>query len=175
VNKRAAEAWEDQAVARISADGLMTRAAANPYPTGQVPAGVSVLLMAVDTQDTWLEVSVWGYGRGEESWLVWHEKVQGDPSDLGPNGPWAQVDVIRQTQWPRDGGARRRRDDGAGRRNGRRECGRPHRRCRDPQGDLCAGSDDQHHRLTRATRPDASPGRMTVSTSPGVTPGGGVR
>lgn len=104
VNKRAAEAWEDQAVARISADGLMTRAAANPYPTGQVPAGVSVLLMAVDTQDTWLEASVWGYGRGEESWLVWHEKVQGDPSDLGPNGPWAQVDVIRQTQWPREGG-----------------------------------------------------------------------
>ena len=106
VNKRAAAAWEEQAVARVSADGLMSRAAENPYPSGQLPSGVSVVIMAVDTQDTWLEISVWGFGRGEEAWLIWHEKVQGDPSDLGATGPWAQVDVIRRTQWPhQDGGA----------------------------------------------------------------------
>lgn len=104
VNKRAASAWEDEAVARLSADGLMARAAAEPYPTGQCPAGVVLLLMAVDTQDTWLEVSVWGYGAGEEAWLVWHQKVEGDPADLGPHGPWAQVETIRATQWPRAGG-----------------------------------------------------------------------
>ena len=104
VNKRAAEAWEDEAVARLSADGLMARAAAEPYPPGQCPAGVVLLLMAVDTQDTWLEVSVWGYGAGEEAWLVWHQKVEGDPADLGPGGPWAQVETIRATQWPREGG-----------------------------------------------------------------------
>jgi phage terminase large subunit GpA-like protein len=88
----------------VSSDGLMARAAAEPYASGTVPSGVAVLLMGVDTQDTWLEVSVWGYGRGEEAWLVWHEKIQGDPADLGPNGPWAQVDVIRRTQWPREAG-----------------------------------------------------------------------
>ena len=104
INKRAAEAWEDQAVAQVGADHLMSRAMADPYPTGKCPDGVCVLLMSVDTQDTWLEVSVWGFGAGEEAWLIWHEKVQGDPSDLGPNGPWAQIDVIRRTEWTLDNG-----------------------------------------------------------------------
>ena len=104
VNKRAAEAWEDEALSKVSGEGLMARAAAEPYPAGTVPAGGVVLLMSVDTQDTWLETSVWAFGRGEEAWLVWHEKVMGDPSDLGPDGPWAQIDVIRRTQWPREGG-----------------------------------------------------------------------
>ena len=101
VNKRAAEAWEDEAVAAINADGLMARAAADPYPTGQCPDGVLVLLMAVDVQDTWLEVSVWGIGRGEEMWLVWHQKVEGSPAD---SEVWEQVDSIRRTEWPRAGG-----------------------------------------------------------------------
>lgn len=101
VNKRAAEAWEDEAVARIGAEGLMARVAADPYPSGVCPAGVLLLLMAVDVQDTWLEVSVWGYGAGEESWLVWHQKVEGDPA--GPD-VWAQVETIRATVWPREGG-----------------------------------------------------------------------
>jgi phage terminase large subunit GpA-like protein len=101
VNKRAAEAWEDEAVAAINADGLMGRAAADPYPTGQCPDGVLVLLMAVDVQDTWLEVSVWGIGRGEEMWLVWHQKVEGSPAD---GEVWEQADSIRRTEWPRAGG-----------------------------------------------------------------------
>jgi phage terminase large subunit GpA-like protein len=105
VNKRAAEAWEDEALAKVSADGLMARAAADPYPTGHCPAGVLLLLMSVDVQDTWLETAVWGIGRGEEMWLVWHQKIEGSPADLGPDGPWAQVDSIRRTQWPREGGA----------------------------------------------------------------------
>jgi phage terminase large subunit GpA-like protein len=101
VNKRAAEAWEDEAVARINADGLMERAAAEPYPTGFCPAGVLILTMAVDVQDTWLEVSVWGFGRDDQSWLIWHQKVEGSPAE---GEVWGQIDVIRKTQWPRDGG-----------------------------------------------------------------------
>lgn len=101
VNKRAAEAWEDEALAKVSADGLMARAAAEPYQTGWCPAGVLLLLMAVDVQDTWLEVSVWGIGRGEEMWLVWHQKIDGDPAG---GHVWEQVDAIRRTQWPREAG-----------------------------------------------------------------------
>lgn len=101
VNKHAAEAWEDEAVARVSADGLMERAAADPYESGWCPAGVLVLLMSVDVQDTWLEVSVWGIGRGDEMWLVWHQKIEGDPAQ---QDVWDQVDVIRKTEWPREGG-----------------------------------------------------------------------
>ena len=101
VNKRAAEAWEDEALVRINADGLLTRAAADPYPTGHCPAGVLLLLMAVDVQDTWLEVSVWGYGRGEESWLVWHQRIDGNPAEADA---WLQVDSIRQTDFPHERG-----------------------------------------------------------------------
>lgn len=101
VNKRAAEAWEDEAIARINADGLMERAAKEPYPSGQCPAGVLVLLMAVDVQDTWLETSVWGIGRGDEMWLVWHQKVEGDPAQ---DDVWKQIDSIRQTEFPHESG-----------------------------------------------------------------------
>lgn len=101
VNKRAAEAWEDESVARVSADGLMTRAAADPYPSGYCPAGVLLLVAAVDVQDTWLEASVWGFGRGEESWLIWHQRVDGSPAEPDP---WGQVDSIRRLEWPREGG-----------------------------------------------------------------------
>jgi phage terminase large subunit GpA-like protein len=101
VNKRAAEAWEDEAVARINADGLMARVAADAYPSGTVPDGVLLLLMAVDTQDTWLETTVWGFGRGEECWRIWHQKVEGDPAG---DEVWKQIDTIRRTVWPRAGG-----------------------------------------------------------------------
>lgn len=101
VNKHAAEAWEDQAVARVNADGLMARIAENPYPAGHCPAGVLLLLAAVDVQDTWLEVKVKGYGQGEESWLIWHQKIEGDPAQ---DEVWQQLDAIRRTEFPREGG-----------------------------------------------------------------------
>jgi phage terminase large subunit GpA-like protein len=102
VNKRAAEAWEDETLAKVNSDELMDRIAENPYKSGWCPAGVLVLLMAVDVQDTWLEVSVWGVGRGDQLWLIWHEKISGDPSQ---SDVWDQVDVIRQTQWPMESGS----------------------------------------------------------------------
>ena len=102
VNKRAAEAWEDEAVAKVNADGLMARVAEDNYQPGMVPDGVLLLLMAVDTQDTWLETTVWGFGDGDECWRIWHQKVEGDPAG---DEVWRQIDTIRRTVWPRaDGG-----------------------------------------------------------------------
>lgn len=101
VNKRAAEAWEDPATAKVSADGLMERAAKNPYPTGFCPEGVLLLLAAVDVQDTWLEIKVKGFGIGEQSWLIWYEKIYGSPAQ---EETWAQIDVIRKTLFNREGG-----------------------------------------------------------------------
>ena len=99
VNKRAAEAWEDESLAKVSADGLMARVGG--YDHGSCPAGVLAVVMAVDVQDTWLEVSVWGYGRGDEGWRIWHQKIDGDP---GQDHVWQQVTTIREIAWPREGG-----------------------------------------------------------------------
>jgi len=98
-NKRAAEAWEDEALAKVSADGLIVRA--GEYQAGTCPAGVLVLLMSVDVQDTWLEVVVKGYGRGDESWRVWHQKIEGDPAQ---SDVWDQVLTVLRTEFPREGG-----------------------------------------------------------------------
>jgi phage terminase large subunit GpA-like protein len=99
VNKRAAEAWEDESLAKVTADGLKDRTGG--YEHGTCPDGVLVVLMAVDVQDTWLEVSVWGYGRGDESWRIWHQKIEGDPAQ---DDVWDQVTTIRAVEWPRAGG-----------------------------------------------------------------------
>jgi phage terminase large subunit GpA-like protein len=99
VNKRAAEAWEDESLAKVTADGLLSRVGG--YDAGRCPADVLALVMAVDVQDTWLEVSVWGFGRGDEAWRIWHQKIDGDP---GQDDVWEQVTTIREIAWPRDGG-----------------------------------------------------------------------
>jgi phage terminase large subunit GpA-like protein len=46
-------------------------------------------------------VSVWGYGRGDEAWRIWHQKIDGDP---GQDHVWQQVTTIREIAWPREGG-----------------------------------------------------------------------
>ncbi|MFZ9959599.1 MAG: phage terminase large subunit family protein [Candidatus Limnocylindrus sp.] len=99
VNKRAAEAWEDESLAKVSAEGLMARVGG--YEHGCCPAGALALVMAVDVQDSWLEVSVWGFGRGDEAWRIWHQQIDGDP---GQDDVWEQVTTIRQIDWPREGG-----------------------------------------------------------------------
>ena len=101
VNKRAAEAWEDEALARVTAEGLLSRIGPNGHRHGYCPDGVLTVLMAVDVQDSWREVSVWGFGRGEEAWRIWHQKIDGDP---GQDDVWEQVTTIRQLSWPRESG-----------------------------------------------------------------------
>lgn len=99
VNKRAAEAWEDESLAKVTAEGLLARVGG--YKHGYCPAGVLTVLMAVDVQDTWLEVSVWGIGRDEQKWRIWHQKVEGDP---GQDEVWEQVTTIREIAWPHEMG-----------------------------------------------------------------------
>ena len=44
-----------------------------------VPHGVGVLVSSTDTQDDRLIHAVWGYGAGEESWLIDVVELEGDP------------------------------------------------------------------------------------------------
>lgn len=47
------------------------------YPIGTCPEGVEFLTVGADVQGTWVEVYVWGWGFGRESWLVDHLVIEG--------------------------------------------------------------------------------------------------
>lgn len=49
------------------------------WEPGTVPAGGLFLTAGVDVQRDRIEVSVWAWGRGKESWLVDHRVLLGDP------------------------------------------------------------------------------------------------
>jgi terminase, large subunit len=99
VNVILGETFEDDYAAALSAEGLAARR--EEYPPGHCPAGVLLLTAGVDVQDNRLAVSVWGWGVGEEAWLVWHQEVMGDPTQ---GEVWDQLDAVLDTAWPVDGG-----------------------------------------------------------------------
>ncbi|MDR0251069.1 MAG: phage terminase large subunit family protein, partial [Burkholderiales bacterium] len=76
VNTTLGETWAES-LKTTEAEDL--RARAEPYKLRIVPMGGLLLLAGIDTQDNRLEVSVWAYGRGCESWIVDHEVIHGNP------------------------------------------------------------------------------------------------
>jgi phage terminase large subunit GpA-like protein len=62
------------------------------YAPGTVPEGGLLLTMGVDVQGSWLEIVVRAWGRGEESWLVLHERIEGNPG-LIESAVWAGLDM----------------------------------------------------------------------------------
>jgi phage terminase large subunit GpA-like protein len=49
----------------------------------------------VDVQGNRLEALAMGFGRGENAWVLDHQRFYGEPLDLGPGGPWAALDAWR--------------------------------------------------------------------------------
>ena len=99
VNTRLAETWDEQTGTRIDAEGLLERV--EPYERGVVPDGVLCLTAGVDVQDNRLAVSIWGYGRDEEAWLIEHTEIWGDPTRTEV---WKQLDVLIEGEYPRADG-----------------------------------------------------------------------
>lgn len=80
---------------------------------GEVPNGVGALVMSVDTQDDRLEYHVVGFGAAEESWLIRHEMIMGDPSQLrrvDPEVPtvWEELDRVRRQTFTHENGRQMR-------------------------------------------------------------------
>jgi phage terminase large subunit GpA-like protein len=78
VNMSLAESWEVAATAVIEPHALSVRAEA--YALGSVPAGVGAVVAAVDTQGDRLEYYCWGFGEGEEAWILDRVILWGDPA-----------------------------------------------------------------------------------------------
>ncbi len=74
-----------------------------PFPMGIVPRRARVLTMGVDNQaaPARLEVAVWAWAEGYESWLVDTAVIEGDPAG---QTAWDQVAALLRRDWPREGG-----------------------------------------------------------------------
>ena len=73
-----------------------------PYEIMTVPDKGLLLTSGVDTQDNRLIVSVYAWGKGEESWLVYHGELYGDPAQADV---WAQLDIILERSYHHVSGA----------------------------------------------------------------------
>jgi phage terminase large subunit GpA-like protein len=87
VNTVLGETWEDDYAAKIGAGELQSRV--EFYTPGVVPARALCVTAGVDVQDNRLAVSLYGWGRDEECWLIDHMEIYGDPSQPKL---WAQLD-----------------------------------------------------------------------------------
>jgi phage terminase large subunit GpA-like protein len=71
------------------------------YRIGSVPAGGLLLAAGADVQKDRIEVSVWAFGRGKESWLIEHRVLMGDTAR---DTVWKRAaDMIAET-WTHDSG-----------------------------------------------------------------------
>lgn len=73
------------------------------WPSATVPAGGLFLTGGADVQKDRIEVSVWAWGRGLESWLVDHIVIDGGPERAEA---WAALSALLNRTWPHAHGAR---------------------------------------------------------------------
>lgn len=89
VNTVLGESFDDAQSARLGAGDIKSRV--EFYTPNVAPACALAITAAVDVQDDRLEVSLWGWGRDEEGWVIDHMAIYGDPSQPKV---WAQLDEV---------------------------------------------------------------------------------
>lgn len=99
VNTTLGEAWEDDEGERADEHELAKRAEA--YPLRRVPSGCLVLVAGIDVQDNRFEVVVWGFGRGEEMWVIDYQVLAANPAD---ERDWQKLDAYLMTRFPQERG-----------------------------------------------------------------------
>ena len=98
VNTVLGETWAETGEAP---DWLRLYERREDWRIGTVPQGGLFLTAGADVQKDRIEVSVWAWGRGLESWLVDHRVLAG-----GPEKPeaWAALTELLGETWPHAGG-----------------------------------------------------------------------
>ena len=92
VNTILGETWEDEIAAKIGAGDLLDRV--EFYQRAVAPAGVLAITCGIDVQDNRFAVSLIGWGRDEESWVLDHQEIFGD---LSKPDVWAQLTNVITT------------------------------------------------------------------------------
>ncbi|MBP6097797.1 MAG: phage terminase large subunit family protein [Methyloversatilis sp.] len=99
-NTSLGEVWKDDEGEGVTADDLPARR--EPYTVDSVPAGVLVVVAAIDVQNDRLEVEFKGFGVGEESWGLDYVVLAGDP---GRDDVWDRLSEQLDRTFTRDDGA----------------------------------------------------------------------
>lgn len=99
VNTALGETFEEEYSAKVGASDLEKRA--ELYEVGTAPEGVLLAVAGVDVQDNRFAISRYGFGVGEESWLIDHQEIYGDPSRPEI---WAQLSTVLSDPIPREKG-----------------------------------------------------------------------
>jgi len=99
VNTVLGETWREPG-ARFDADILAERC---EMYEAEVPAGVGILTASVDVQGDRLEVLVKGWGEREESWLIMHTVIIGDPAQ---EKPWIDLTSFLVSRFEHQSGRR---------------------------------------------------------------------
>ena len=98
VNTVLGETWEDEGEG-VAETGLLARR--EPYGPESIPDDVVLVTAGVDTQNDRLEISVYGWGADQESWLLEHAVLRGDP---GSPELWQELDDYLTDVFVRDDG-----------------------------------------------------------------------
>lgn len=98
VNETLGETWE---LAGERTDEHALQARAEPYKLCTVPRGALILTAGVDVQRNRWEITVYGWGRGLESWVVDVAVLEGNPA---VDEEWSAVLEYLQRRYPQDAG-----------------------------------------------------------------------
>lgn len=71
------------------------------WSPGTVPEGGLFLTAGADIQKDRIEVDVWAWGRGLESWLVDHIVIEGGPQETES---WQDLELLLNQTWPHESG-----------------------------------------------------------------------
>ncbi len=98
VNETLGETWE---LAGERTDEHALQARAEPYKLCTVPRGALILTAGVDVQRNRWEITVYGWGRGLESWVVDVAVLEGNPA---VDEEWGAVQEYLQRRYPQEAG-----------------------------------------------------------------------
>lgn len=100
INTNLGEAWEDRSSALNSHD--LEKRMEIEFDLGQIPPGVAALTAYIDTQDTWLDITLLGWHEKGYRLIDWHQ-IQGDTARREPWDALAEwLNAPRKNAFGRD-------------------------------------------------------------------------